>query len=153
MAKTAFQGRAKQIMIRIADNGAMTTTELANNFGVVTQAISAYLRELRAAEFIVTKRHTRNDRRFKANHLTTKGRAYLDNMYDELSHEDRKIWTSEEIDREYGGERDSAAISLREWQRQQDEKILAEYEAEKENGVKNVKNPVLIENENGAFSF
>lgn len=77
--KTAFQGRAIQILIRIADNGYLTTSQLIKIMGLQRSNISSYLTKLREEGFIETKT-ARYNRSVKPHSLTMKGREYLDTL-------------------------------------------------------------------------
>ncbi len=92
--KTAFQGRAKQILIRIADNiGEMHTNQLVDMLGIKRPNVGAYVGLLREAEFI-TSAKSGNDKRFVYHSLTVKGRQYLDGLAGDSSLEPVKDLTS-----------------------------------------------------------
>lgn len=75
--RTAFQGRAKQILIRLADNGVLHTNQLVAMFQLKRQGISTYLTRLREAGFINSEKNGR-DKRYVYHSLTVEGRQYLD---------------------------------------------------------------------------
>lgn len=78
--KTAFQGRAKQILIRIADNsGEMHTNQLVEMLGMKRPNVAKYVSLLREEGFI-TSAKSGNDKRFVYHSLTVKGRQYLDGL-------------------------------------------------------------------------
>lgn len=85
--KTAFQGRAKQILIRIADNrGPLTTSALVDMLGMTRPNTCTYLTRLQEEGFIETEPGT-HDKRLRYHSLTAKGREYMDS------------WQSEQVDR------------------------------------------------------
>jgi DNA-binding MarR family transcriptional regulator len=62
--KTAFQGRAKQILIRIADNsGEIHTNQLVDALGIKRPNIGQYVSLLRKEGFITSEK-SGNDKRF-----------------------------------------------------------------------------------------
>lgn len=78
--KTAFQGRAKQILIRIADNsGGIQTNQLVDMLGVERPNVGAYVSLLREEGFITSSK-SGNDKRFVYHSLTIKGRHFLDGL-------------------------------------------------------------------------
>lgn len=77
--KTAHQGRAIQIMIRLADIGDLTTKQLVEILGMKRSNVSAYLTKLRLEEFVKTGVDPRN-KSVKPHSLTSKGREYLDTL-------------------------------------------------------------------------
>lgn len=100
--KTAFQGRAKQILIRIADNGSLTTTDLVDMLGMTRPNTCTYLARLKEEEFIETKQGI-SDKRIRYHSLMMKGREYMDS------------WSSEQMrGREtFTGYKDHAKSELR----------------------------------------
>lgn len=81
--KTAFQGRAKQILIRIADNkGPLRTSELVDMLGMTRPNVCTYLARMQEEGFIKTKRGT-HDKRLRYHSLTVKGREYMDSWQSE----------------------------------------------------------------------
>lgn len=92
--KTAFQGRAKQILIRIADNnGELHTNQLVGMLGIKRPNVGAYVGLLREAKFI-TSAKSGNDKRFVYHSLTVKGRQFLDGLAGGSSSEPVKDLTS-----------------------------------------------------------
>ena len=79
--RTAFDGQAKVILIRIADNNFLTTTQIVEIMNAENQRwnISTYVTRLRDAGFLKTTLD-HSDRRIKYHSLTPKGRAYLDDL-------------------------------------------------------------------------
>jgi DNA-binding MarR family transcriptional regulator len=78
--KTAFVGRATQILIRIADSGgSLTTNDLAEMLKIKANNVSAYLSALREEGFIKTKQGV-NKKTLHFHSLTPKGREHLDGM-------------------------------------------------------------------------
>ncbi len=91
--KTAFQGRAKQILIRIADNsGEIHTNQLVGMLGIKRPNVGQYLTKLREEKFITSER-SGNDKRFVYHSLTAKGRQFLDGLVDGSSSEPVKDQT------------------------------------------------------------
>lgn len=76
--KTAFQGRSKQILIRIADSksGHLRTPELMELLDLQRSAVSGYLGKLREKGFIVTKPCPSNGR-VKLHRVTPLGREFM----------------------------------------------------------------------------
>ena len=80
---SAFQGRAKQILIRLADNGFLTTNALHELLPMLQLTnISGYLDELRKEGFLKTEPGS-HDKRLRYHSLTAKGREYLDGLVPE----------------------------------------------------------------------
>lgn len=78
--KTAFQGRAKQILIRIADNsGNIHTNQIVDRLGVIRNSVCQYLAKHREEGFITSAR-SGNDKRFVYHSLTARGREFLDGL-------------------------------------------------------------------------
>ena len=76
--KTAFQGRPKQILIRIADSkGSLTTSDLVDMLGMTRPNTCTYLTKLQEEGFIETKQGV-SDKRRRYHSLTAKGREYMD---------------------------------------------------------------------------
>lgn len=96
--RTAFDGQAKVILIRIADNDFLTTTQIVKMMNAESQRwnISTYVTRLRDAGFLKTTLD-HSDRRIKYHSLTPKGRAWLDNLPLEPVRND-KIYNFEKSD-------------------------------------------------------
>jgi DNA-binding MarR family transcriptional regulator len=78
--KTAYQGRAKQILIRIADsNGNVHTNEVVEMIGIKRPSVCQYLEKLQNEGFITSDR-SGNDKRFVYHSITAKGREFLDSL-------------------------------------------------------------------------
>jgi DNA-binding PadR family transcriptional regulator len=163
--KTAFQGRAKQIMIRIADNGALRTTALMQMLGLgSTQAISGYLKPLREEGFVVSEKGGGGDKRFVYHDLTRQGREFLDGLRDGQINAapEMKLWTSEEIEREFGKpEKEVENVSYYEHQEQENAGLTRKEELQRiadELRRKNAANEEkeefgIKENDDGSLSF
>lgn len=93
--KTIFQGRAKQILVKVADNsGEIQTLQLAEIIGITYTNISQYLTALRNADFVTSAR-SGYDKRFVYHSLTLKGREFLDGLADGSSDRPVKDLTSQ----------------------------------------------------------
>jgi len=156
--RTIEQGRSKQILIRLADHGAMTTSALAGEFDVKTQAVSQYLRILREAKLVNSERRVR-DKRFWEHSLTSLGRQFLDSLYDRYGNApETRLWTSEEIEKELGRPVVEDAISHKDWKEQRDNEELARKARERIEENKRAEreaanNVKLAETEDGAIGF
>lgn len=72
------QGRAKQILVKVADNsGDITTTQLIQLTGLQRPGVSGYLQVLRKAGF-VESRKSLADKRVYYHSLLPEGRRFLD---------------------------------------------------------------------------
>ena len=85
--KTVFQGRSKQILIRIADNGELRTGELMKMLELKRSNISNCLMPLKRYGFIES-RQSKSDKRVYYHSLTAEGRRYMD------SWDNVKYWQS-----------------------------------------------------------
>ena len=76
--KSAFQGRAKQILIRLADHGPLTTSDLVEMLGMTRPNTCTYIARLKDEGFLETEQGDR-DKRIRYHSLTAKGRENMDN--------------------------------------------------------------------------
>lgn len=92
--KTAFQGRAKQILIRIADNnGELHTNQLVEMLGMKRPNVAKYVSLLREEGFVTSAR-SGNDKRFVYHSIIPKGRQFLDGLAGQSASEPVRDLTS-----------------------------------------------------------
>ena len=160
--KTAYQGRSKQILIRLADDGSLRTTDLADMFGVKTQGVSGYLKKLREEEFVNSVKGGGSDKRFVYHTLTLKGREYLDSLQESGPDRELKFYDPEKPAHEFQkAERGADDIKFADWKgdKEAEEKrskdLLKQAEAmKKAEEERKIKESLAInENVDGVLSF
>lgn len=71
-------------MIRLSDNGSLTTTNLVEMLGMTRPNTCTYLAKLKEEGFVVTEQSAA-DKRLRYHDLTGKGREYMDGWQSEQS--------------------------------------------------------------------